>query len=163
MKVYHGSTVIVNAPLVGLGRRNLDFGRGFYITDIKEQAISWASRPFNAGKLQVLNVYEFDRNSVLKNGYQYKQFKAYDAEWLEFIIASRKGLPVWKDFDVIEGGIANDRIFNTIELYGQELITQDVALQRLKYEQPNNQICILNQMVVDNYLHFIESSIVNEG
>lgn len=162
MKVFHGSTVIVNAPLVGLGRRNLDFGRGFYVTDIIEQAISWASRPFNVGKPQILNVYEFDKNSVLKNGYQYKEFKAYDAEWLEFVVASRKGVPVWQDFDVIEGGIANDRVFNTIELYSQGLITMDVALQRLQYEQPNNQICILNQMVVDNYLHFIEYSIVSK-
>lgn len=162
MKVFHGSTVIVNSPLVGVGRRNLDFGKGFYVTDLKEQAISWASRPSNADKPQVLNVYEFDKDGVLKDNYQYKQFMAYDVEWLEFVVASRKGQPVWQVFDVIEGGIANDRIFNTIELYSQGLITQDIALQRLQYEQPNNQICILNQKVADNYLHFIESNIVNE-
>ena len=143
MKVFHGSTVIVNSPLVGVGRRNLDFGKGFYVTDLKEQAISWASRPSNADKPQVLNIYEFDKDGVLKDNYQYKQFMAYDVEWLEFVVASRKGQPVWQVFDVIEGGIANDRIFNTIE-------------------QPNNQICILNQKVADNYLHFIEFNIVNE-
>ena len=162
MKVFHGSTVIVNAPLVGVGRRNLDFGKGFYVTDLKEQAISWASRPLNADKPQVLNVYEFVKEGVQKANFQYKQFMSYDVEWLEFVIASRKGLAVWQGFDVIEGGIANDRVFNTIELYSQGLIAQDVALQRLQYEQPNNQICILNQKVVDNYLHFMESSIVNE-
>ena len=162
MKVYHGSTVIVNAPLVGVGRRNLDFGKGFYITDLKEQAISWASRPLNVNKSQILNVYEFDKDGVQKGNYRYKQFMAYDVEWLEFVIASRKGLAVWQGFDVIEGGIANDRVFNTIELYSQGLITQDIALQRLQYEQPNNQICILNQTVADNYLHFIESSIIND-
>ena len=97
-----------------------------------------------------------------KGNYRYKQFMAYDVEWLEFVIASRKGQAVWQGFDVIEGGIANDRVFNTIELYGQGLITQDIALQRLQYEQPNNQICILNQTVADNYLHFIESSIIND-
>ena len=62
--------------------------------------------------------------------------------------------------DVIEGGIANDRVFNTIELYSQGLITQDTALSRLQYESPNNQICLLSQAVVDGYLHFIESSII---
>lgn len=62
---------------------------------------------------------------------------------------------------MIEGGIANDRVFNTIELYSQGLITQEVALQRLRYEQPNNQICILNQVVADHYLFFVESSTVN--
>ena len=162
MKVFHGSTVIVSAPLVSVGRRNLDFGKGFYVTDIQEQAISWASRPLNAHQPQVLNVYDFEKESVIKAGFSYKQFMAYDVEWLEFVIASRKGEPVWKEYDVIEGGIANDRVFNTIELYSQNLITQEMALQRLRYEQPNNQICILNQTVADNYLHFLESSIIKQ-
>lgn len=160
MKVFHGSTVSVAAPLVGIGRKNLDFGKGFYVTDLKEQAISWASRPLNAGRPQLLNVYEFDKAGVLNDVFRYKQFTAYDMEWLEFVVASRKGLPVWQDFDVIEGGIANDRVFNTIELYSQGLITQDMALSRLQYERPNNQICLLSQAVVDGYLHFIESSII---
>lgn len=42
MKVYHGSIIEVAHPLVSLGRRNLDFGKGFYVTDIKEQAQRWA-------------------------------------------------------------------------------------------------------------------------
>ena len=32
MKLYHGSTVIVDKPLVSYGRDNLDFGKGFYTT-----------------------------------------------------------------------------------------------------------------------------------
>ena len=31
MKVYHGSTQAVEYPLVGVGRENLDFGKGFSI------------------------------------------------------------------------------------------------------------------------------------
>ncbi len=162
MRVYHGSIVVVDAPLVGIGRRNLDFGKGFYVTDLEEQAISWVGRPLNSEKSQVLNIYEFDVERVLDANYRYKRFSAYDVEWLDFVVASRKGQPVWQDFDVIEGGIANDRVFNTIELYTQGLITQDIALQRLRYEQPNNQICILNQSVVDGYLHFAGYNLINE-
>lgn len=160
MKVYHGSTTIVSAPLVGVGRRNLDFGKGFYVTDLQEQAISWASRPINAGKQQVLNVYELDVEGVRQANFRYKHFMAYDAEWLEFVVASRRGEPVWKELDMIEGGIANDRVFNTIELYSQGLITQEEALLRLRYEKPNNQICILNQLIVDNHMVFLGSSVV---
>ena len=29
MKVYHGSTVVVESPLVSVGRENLDFGKDF--------------------------------------------------------------------------------------------------------------------------------------
>lgn len=32
MKLYHGSTVIVDKPLVYYGRGNLDFEKGFYTT-----------------------------------------------------------------------------------------------------------------------------------
>ena len=32
--VYHGGTDIIENPICKLGRDNLDFGKGFYITDI---------------------------------------------------------------------------------------------------------------------------------
>lgn len=44
MKVYHGSTFCVDLPLASVCRDNLDFGKGFYVTDLKEQAVSWALR-----------------------------------------------------------------------------------------------------------------------
>lgn len=40
MKVYHGSTSIVANPLAAVGRKHLDFGQGFYVTDLEEQAVS---------------------------------------------------------------------------------------------------------------------------
>ena len=40
--VYHGGTDIVEAPICKFGRRNLDFGQGFYVTDIRKQALEWA-------------------------------------------------------------------------------------------------------------------------
>ena len=38
MKVYHGGTTIIDHPDVVKGRAGLDFGRGFYVTDLKKQA-----------------------------------------------------------------------------------------------------------------------------
>lgn len=43
-KVYHGSIVDVVKPLVSLGRPNLDFGQGFYLTDLEDLAKRWAVR-----------------------------------------------------------------------------------------------------------------------
>lgn len=42
MIVYHGSTEIVKRPDVLHSYRNLDFGKGFYVTTVKEQAQRWA-------------------------------------------------------------------------------------------------------------------------
>jgi hypothetical protein len=61
---------------------------------------------------------------------------------------------VAKDFDYVEGGVANDRIIDTINLYIAGLMDYDKALKRLSEHQPNNQICILNQTIIDNYLTY---------
>ena len=47
LTVYHGATCIIEKPLCHIGRDNLDFGKGFYVTNLKEQAISWATRFVN--------------------------------------------------------------------------------------------------------------------
>lgn len=157
MKVYHVSTSIVANPLAAVGRKHLDFGQGFYVTALEEQAVSWANRPANAGLPKVLNTYELDLDAIRASGFRYKLFTAYDTEWLDFVVANRKGGNLWEDYDFIEGGIANDRVFNTIELYLAGLIPTEETLKKLRYEQPNNQICILRQSIIDKHLHFIES------
>ena len=42
--VYHGATETVESPICAFGRPRLYFGQGFYVTDIREQAIRWAKR-----------------------------------------------------------------------------------------------------------------------
>lgn len=44
LKVYHGSNIEVQTPLVNIGRKEFDFGPGFYVTTLREQAIKWARR-----------------------------------------------------------------------------------------------------------------------
>lgn len=53
MIVYHGSTDVITNPLVNVGRKNLDFGKGFYVTVLKKQALAWATRPVNMGKEKI--------------------------------------------------------------------------------------------------------------
>lgn len=42
MIVFHGSNMEVATPFVHLGRNNLDFGKGFYVTTLLKQAARWA-------------------------------------------------------------------------------------------------------------------------
>lgn len=69
MKVFHGSTSIVDKPLANIGRNHLDFGKGFYLTTLENQAISLASRPLNLDKRKYLNIYELDFSTVVNKGY----------------------------------------------------------------------------------------------
>lgn len=69
-------------------------------------------------------------------------------------MACRKGDQVWEEYDYIEGGVANDRVIDTVNLFINGLISEEGALNRLRYLRPNNQICILNQDMLDRYLTF---------
>ena len=44
MIVFHGSIEIVKSPDVLHSYRSLDFGKGFYVTTVEEQAVRWARR-----------------------------------------------------------------------------------------------------------------------
>ena len=150
--VYHGATQIVEAPICSIGRTKLDFGQGFYVTDLKEQAVKWAISLADKRKERpVLNIYQLDRDSILAEA-RCKIFKAYDKEWLDFIVANRNGQDVAQSYDYIEGGIANDRVIDTVKLYMTGFYTAEMALAQLAYHKPNNQICILNQELVNKYL-----------
>lgn len=152
--VYHGGTEIVEHPICRFGRRNLDFGQGFYMTDIRQQAIDWAMLMADRRKKEpVLNLYRLNHDAILANAHC-KVFKAYDQDWLEFIVASRQGRDIAKNFDYIEGGVANDRVVDTVNLYMLGLMDIDTALGRLSQHQPNNQMCLLNQEITDKYLTF---------
>lgn len=160
MKVYHGSTAIVERPIVSYGRDKLDFGKGFYVTTMREQAIKWArqlARRMPAAK-PILNTYDLKEDW---EHYKVLRFSAYDGNWLDFIVANRKGEELWKSYDLIEGGIANDKVFDTIEIYMSGQITKEVAIGRLAYERPNNQICITSQQLADDCLTFIKSENAN--
>ena len=152
LTVYHGSTEKVETPICRFGRKNLDFGQGFYVTDIREQAVTWANNMArNRNMPALLNRYHLDREAVLKHA-KCKIFKAYDEEWLTFIIGNRSGEDLAKEYDYVEGGVANDRVIDTINLYMAGLIDATSALRELSKHRPNNQICILNQDIVNNYL-----------
>lgn len=152
--VYHGGTEKVEFPICKFGRRNLDFGQGFYITDLREQAVEWATQVADRRKVPpIINRYRLNRDAILAEA-RCKVFKAYDKEWLHFIVASRRGQHVADNYDYIEGGVANDRVIDTVNLYMAGLMDEDTALLRLSEHQPNNQMCLLSQEITDKYLVF---------
>ncbi len=150
--LYHGSNVLVDHPLVSVGRKDLDFGSGFYLTPMFDQASKWAVRikAIRQDGQAIVNVYEFTQPQDCK----VRRFDAYDKEWLDFIVDSRKGRQPWLGFDIIEGGIADDRVIDAVEAYINGYADADHTLRQLVYHKPNCQICILNQEIADKCLQF---------
>lgn len=159
--LYHGSTVIVREPLTHVGRSDLDFGPGFYVTNDRQQAVDWANTKAARKKNPVkgiVNVYRFDQGKFESDAlYQIKKFAKYNVDWLDFVAFSRKRQEPWKDFDWIEGGIANDHVIATVDAYIDGAMTAEKAMDALIDERLHHQVCISNQEIIDKYLTFVES------
>ena len=81
MKLYHSSNVSVEHPDTKHSRLYLDFGRGFYLTSLREQAVRYAMRFKRREQEAWLNTYNF----IYKDSnWKIKQFESYDEQWLEF-------------------------------------------------------------------------------
>ncbi len=154
MIIYHGSYLEVESPDIVHSRPRVDFGRGFYVTPIREQAENWCGKFLRQGKAGVVNQYEFSEEKLAK--FQVLHFEKYSEEWLDFILNCRRGKDM-SEFDFVSGGVANDKVFNTIELYFDGLIEKQEALKRLQYEHPNLQYCFRSQELIDQSLKFVGS------
>ena len=156
MILYHGGTEAVMRPDCKAGRPDLDFGQGFYVTLLQDQAEGFAKRKARDRKGKpVISVYEFDYDAAI-NDCAYLNFEFYDEAWLDFVVESRSGLKPWANYDIVEGGVANDRVIDTVELYTIGILDKTSALGRLSEHQPNHQICILSQAILDKYLKFVD-------
>lgn len=153
MEVYHASTVVVDSPDTTHSRDFLDFGPGFYVTTLQDQAVKYGARYINRGKNAILNIYEL-ADDLSK--WKVVTFKQYDEAWLDFVTECRQGRVVG-NYDVIIGGIANDKVFRTIDLYFAGDISKEECLRKLVFEKPNNQICIRSQQVLNECLTFKNS------
>ena len=160
MTVFHGSYVQVSNPEVKRGRVRVDFGQGFYLTRLREQASAWArsvARRHRDG-VAILNVFEFDVDRAKSmSGDRYKCFERYDLEWLDYVVDCRKGGTMQNLYDVVEGGVANDNVIDTVELYENGDITAEQALGQLAYKKVNHQVAILSQQIVDVCLRYVNS------
>lgn len=153
MMLYHSSDVSVVRPDIVHSRDYLDFGKGFYLTSIHEQAVKYAQRFSRRQREAWLNTYEFDFNPLEWN---VLEFKKYDKDWLEFVAKCRAGDDE-SNHDLIIGGIADDRVIQTLDRYFEGELSENETLGLLKYERPNIQYCIRSQTMLDNCLKYIES------
>lgn len=152
MKLYHSSNVIVESPDTLHSRNYLDFGRGFYLTSLYEQAVRYAQRFKRRGQQAWLNTYEFSIND--DSQWKIIKFDSYDEHWLDFVAQCRDGKDVG-DYDMVIGGIANDRVILTLDRYFANEISQEEALGLLRFEKPNIQYCIRTERMLRECLTYI--------
>lgn len=114
MILYHGSYLEISEPDLVHSCSNVDFGRGFYVTSLYDQAAKWCGKFKCRGKEEIISRYEFDESR--KEELNILQFDSYSEEWLDFILNCRSGKDT-TSCDLVIGGVANDKVFNTVELF----------------------------------------------
>jgi len=136
MILYHGSTVDITRIDLSRSRPNKDFGRGFYLSADKQQALRMAQfKALTEGGQPVLNTYEFDERAMTDERLRVLTFDGYSRQWADFIFLNRNN-PVERpahDYDIVYGPIANDRVGVQIGKYEAGDITLDQFLENLKY------------------------------
>ena len=120
----------VEHPKIIVGRNTKDFGPGFYCTMLREQAERWARRYDTA----FVSVYEVRLDASLRM----LEFPEMTEEWLDFIIACRYGTP--HDYDIVEGPMANDTIFNYVQNFADGKISREAFWVLAKFKRPTHQI-----------------------
>lgn len=116
MILYHGSKSLTESPEMRIQKYNKDYYFGFYCALLPDQAIRWAGRFDGAG---YLNEYLYTPDDSLK----IKHFPEMTEEWLDFIVSCRLGNP--HEYDIVEGPMANDTIFNFVQSFADEEISRE--------------------------------------
>jgi len=154
MIVYHGSDIVVEKPDVLHSYRPLDFGKGFYVTSVREQAERWARRKATLLRSEkaIINVYRLAENT---EGLLIKTFDEDLVEWIDFVCDCRDNGEKYLRYDLISGKVANDRVFRVVDMYHTGIWDKDRALKEIKVYPSYDQIAFITQKAIDQLLSFM--------
>jgi hypothetical protein len=162
MTLFHGGTAVVDTPEIIKTEYGRDFGAGFYTTDLKEQAVRWALRKAQLEKRKkdnakaIISMYEFDEKQY--ENVQVIHFPEPSAAWLDMVCQCRSNSQYVHGYDMITGKIANDTVGQTVSYVMRGIMRREDALERLKFEKINNQICFATEKALSllRYIGFEE-------
>ena len=136
MILYHGSNVAIDEIDLSKSRPGKDFGKGFYLSADKQQAIELAeSKVAFLGGEPIVTEFEFDDSIISSGKLKVKSFNTYTEEWAKFVYDNRENFsdsPI-HDFDIIYGPIANDKVGAQIRNFKSGSISLDELMRRIKY------------------------------
>lgn len=135
MKLYHTGNVEIRDPDIYRGRKNADFGQGFYLTPDMEFTYRWAVRD------AVVNEYELD-----EEGLQIHRFDR-DEDWFRYIFHNRRGRDD-VSADIVIGPIANDTIFDTFGIISSGFLKTEEAMKLLMIGPEYTQVAIKTERAI---------------
>jgi hypothetical protein len=152
MKVYHGSSVEIIDIDLSKCELHRDFGRGFYVTNIREQAEYWARRKGKKIASEgFVTEYTFYENAFSNYHLNVLRFSDYSEDWLDFVVMNRnpENPAPAHDYDIVEGPVADDDITQRIFVYLEGGISKEDFIEELRFKhKPSHQIvfCTLKSL-----------------
>ncbi len=141
MILYHGTNQ--DFDVIDLEQSNpyKDFGRGFYLTNLRHQAEQLASKKARLfGGTPVVQEYSLDEDALTDGTLKVLQFDAPTTEWAEFVFKNRnRDSHFFHDFDIVVGPIANDGVAYLLNRYEEGTLTIEELSRELNYKELNNQ------------------------
>ena len=153
--IYHGSEQIVEVPTFGKGRKNNDFGLGFYCTESNDLAKEWAVSSLRDGfsnrytlNTEYLNILNLNSpNYTILNWIavlvEHRLFaiKAPVARRAKRYLADNFGINV-NAYDLITGYRADDSYFDYAEAFLNNTITVEQLARAMRLGKLGEQIVI---------------------
>jgi hypothetical protein len=145
MIVYHGSYTRIETIDLSQAEENKDFGKGFYITNIRKHAERWAARiarEHNA--MPVVTEFLFYETAYTDSIYKVLRFPQPSRQWVEFVMMNRDpniSKPA-HNYDIVEGPIANDWVTSQIKQYEKGKISIDILVEKLTHREDTHQVCL---------------------
>lgn len=137
MKVYHGSYTEIETIDLSKGELQRDFGRGFYVTKLREQAEYWVTRKGKYKKTDgFVTEFTFYESAFISDYFKTLRFEDYTEEWLDFVILNRKNgsLNNVHNYDIVEDPVADDAIATRITLYLEGGISKVNFIEELRFK-----------------------------
>ena len=141
MILYHGTNMDFDVIDLSKSSPFKDFGRGFYLTDIRQQAVEMAEKKTSLFKgTPVVQAYEFDENWLTSPELNVLMFQSVNREWAEFIFKNRSRRECFHhDLDIVYGPVANDGVAYLLGRFEEGTLTIGELAKELKYRKLNNQ------------------------
>ena len=135
MILYHGTNESFETIDLSRSKPNKDFGRGFYLSADKDQALEMAKAKVDQLESGTPTVMAYEVDVPKMDELKVLRFDAYSEEWAKFILLNRNnasGKPA-HDYDIVIGPIANDRVGVQLWRYETQAIDLPTLVRNLQY------------------------------
>lgn len=145
--LYHGTTKEFGEFDIKRARDYKDFGKGFYLTSVFEQAVKWAQKRYSKSAY----VYCYRVGKIEPDQYKILELLEYNKQWLDFIVKNRMNGGT-SEYDIVYDKMADNQYENLSEYiakyYNNEMEASEV-LDLIKFKNIcRDQYCFCTEKAI---------------